>query len=144
MVFNQIRCQTRRSLSSNIFNSVLELIFRQTNWKGKGMQIRNQNIAYLKRLTNLRFADNIVLAKNGEELKAIAEDPRRESEKVGLTINYGKTKILTNIADPGEIKMNNNKIEIVDKYKFLGQILSIRNKTEKELKVRNANAWKAF
>ncbi len=33
---------------------------------------------------------------------------------------------------------------MVDEYKYLGQIISTRNKTEKELKVREANAWKAF
>ncbi len=42
----------------------------------------------------------------------MAENLRIESEKVGLTINYYKIKILTNIADLDEIRINNNKIEI--------------------------------
>ncbi len=108
-------------LSPNIFNSILEFIFRQVNWKVKGIiiKIRDQKLAHFKHLTNLRFADDIaIVAKSGEELKVMAADLRIESEKVGLTINYDKTKILTNIADLDEIRINNNKIEIVDEYKY--------------------------
>ena len=36
------------------------------------------------------------------------------------------------------------KIERVSEYRYLGQLISFDNKTEKELKVRRANAWKAF
>jgi len=35
-------------------------------------------------------------------------------------------------------------IERVQEYRYLGQLTSFANKTEKELKVRRGNAWKAF
>ncbi len=52
-------------LSPNIFSSVFEFIFRQINWKGKGIKIkiRDQNLAHFK---------------HGEELKVMAEDLRIE------------------------------------------------------------------
>lgn len=43
----------------------------------------------------------------------MAEDLRRESAKVGLTINQANTKILTNIKHLGDIQIDNKKIEEV-------------------------------
>lgn len=40
--------------------------------------------------------------------------------------------------------MNGEKIAVVDEYKYFGQILSFSDKTNKEKKIRRANAWKAF
>ena len=74
----------------------------------------------------------------------MAEDQRRETDKVGLSINYSKTKILTNIAHPGEIQIGSNPIECVQDYKYRGKTMSFRNKYEKELKIRRANTWKAL
>ena len=42
-------------LSSNLFNCVLEEIFRKMDWEGKGIKIGGEY------LNNLRFADNIIL-----------------------------------------------------------------------------------
>ena len=66
------------------------------------------------------------------------------SEEFGLSINLTKTKVFTNISNLGEIKLGNSKIEKVQEYRYLGQIISFKNKTEKELKVRRGNAWKVF
>ncbi len=134
-------------LSPYIFNAVLEEVFRNLNWRGKGLKISGQNFKFgeNKYLNNLRFADDIVIiAKSNDELKAMAEDLRRESRKVGLTINLAKTKIMTNINQFDAIQIENNKIEIVPEYKYLGQTMSLINRTKNELKVRKAKAWKAF
>jgi len=74
----------------------------------------------------------------------MAEDLRRESGKVGLTINFSKRKILTNIDNPELITVEQETVEIVQEYKYLGQIMSFKNKYEKELKIRRANAWHTF
>lgn len=48
-------------------------------------------------MSNLRFTDNIVLLSHDiQELCAMAVELSVESEKVGLTINMAKTKIMTN------------------------------------------------
>ncbi len=65
-------------LFPNLFNSVLEEIFRKLDWEGKGL-INGQW------LNNLRFADDIVLiSSNMDELKVIAEgSSAKKVEKLG-------------------------------------------------------------
>ena len=130
-----------------MFNAVLEEIFGKLGWKNRGLKIkiRGLNLGKYKNLNHLRFADDVVLiAKNGEELGGMAEDLRRASEEYGLSINFSKTKVLTNISNLADIKVGENVIEKVQEYKYLGQLISFDNKMEKELKVYRGNAWKAF
>ena len=42
------------------------------------------------------------------------------------------------------IKLDETEITKVEEYKYLGQMVSFSDKTSKELKIRRANAWKAF
>lgn len=74
----------------------------------------------------------------------MAEDLREASEEMGLGINFSKTKVMSNIPALGEIKLNDVKIERVTEYRYLGQVISFENKTEKEIKIRRAEARKAF
>ncbi len=75
----------------------------------------------------------------------MAEDLRRESENVGLSINFSKIKIMTSIISQlEEIKVGKNKIKVVSEYKYLGQTMSLENRTKNKLKIRRANAWEAF
>ncbi len=132
-------------LSPNIFNAVLEDVFRQLNWGGKGLKISGINFNTSKNINNLRFADNIgLIAENSKELEEMARELWKESNKVGLLINFLRTKITTNIRPFEEIKTENKIIEIVKEYKYLGQIMSFEGKTEKEVRIRRANAWKVF
>lgn len=45
----------------------------------------------------------------GSAIRTMGEDLRRENGKVGLSINWGKTKILSNIQDLGEIEISGQK-----------------------------------
>ena len=48
-----------------------------------------------KNLNNLRYADDTTLmAESEEELKSLLMKVKEESEKVGLTVNIQKTKIM--------------------------------------------------
>ena len=87
-------------MSPNLFNAVLEHMFRKLNWKGKGFRIKAQNTNLFEYiwLNNLHFTDDVVLiAKNGRELEDMAGDLARVGAQMGLSINKSKTKILTNI-----------------------------------------------
>ena len=54
-----------------------------------GIKIAGRNI------NNLRYADdNTLMAKNKEELKGLLMKVKKESEKVGLKLNFQKTKIM--------------------------------------------------
>ena len=54
-----------------------------------GIKIAGRNINYL------RYAnDNTLMAESEEELKSLLMKVKEESEKVGLTLNIQKTKIM--------------------------------------------------
>ena len=53
-----------------------------------GIQISGRNI------NNLKYADDITLMAESEELKSLLMKVEEESEKVGLRLNIQKTKIL--------------------------------------------------
>ena len=54
-----------------------------------GIKISRRNI------NNLRYADDITLMAESEELKRLLMKVKEESEKVGLKLNIQKTKIMT-------------------------------------------------
>ena len=54
-----------------------------------GIKIPGRNIS------NLRYADDITLMAESEELKSLLMQVKEESEKVGLELNIQKTKIMT-------------------------------------------------
>ena len=53
-----------------------------------GIKIARRNI------NNLRYADDITLMAESEELKSLLMKVKEESEKVGLKLNIQKTKII--------------------------------------------------
>ncbi len=78
-------------LSPNLFNCVLEDIFREIDSEGRGIKIDGEY------LSNLWFVDNVVMvAKSTEELREMAEEFIGNSKKAGLILNGVKIKILTN------------------------------------------------
>ena len=53
-----------------------------------GIKIAGRNI------NNLRYADDITLKEESEELRSLLMKIKEESEKVGLKLNIQKTKIM--------------------------------------------------
>ena len=47
-----------------------------------------------RNINNLRYADDITLTAESEELKTVLMKVKEESEKVGLKFNIQKTKIM--------------------------------------------------
>ena len=54
-----------------------------------GIKVSGRNI------NNLRYADDITLTAESEELKSLLMKVKEESEKVGLKLNIQKMKIMT-------------------------------------------------
>ena len=49
----------------------------------------------MRNINNLRYADDTTLmAENEEELKSLLKKVKEESEKVGLKLNFEKTKVM--------------------------------------------------
>jgi hypothetical protein len=126
-------------LSPKCFTSTLEKIVNKLT-KSKGLKISDEF------LYQLSFADDIALISNDlEKLQDLLNEVHEESEKYGLNINFEKTKILTNIKTPMKfLKIKDNHIEIVEKFKYLGQEISFNDCSDIEINNRIAAAWKSF
>uniref|UniRef100_A0A2A4J025 Reverse transcriptase domain-containing protein n=1 Tax=Heliothis virescens TaxID=7102 RepID=A0A2A4J025_HELVI len=70
-------------------------------------------------------------------------DLDRESRAVGLNMNLEKTKAMTN-GKPDPVLVNNQIIEYVNEYVYLGQIISPQDLSNKEIDRRIGNAWKQY
>ena len=86
-------------MSSLLFNTVLQYslkdeIQRWQKKKGMGIYLSDQERDCL---TNLRFADDVMLfATSKEQLRNMMYEFKKATEKVGLKIHPDKTKILSN------------------------------------------------
>lgn len=58
-------------------------------------------------------------------------------------MNKDKTKLLIN-SEPVTIKINNQPLEYVPNYIYLGQIISHKDQTTKEIERKIGNGWKKF
>ena len=77
-------------LSSCLFNLHAECIMRNARLDEAqaGIKIAGRNI------NNLRYANDITLMAESEELKSVLLEVKEESEKFGLKLNIQKTKII--------------------------------------------------
>ena len=104
-----------RILSPCLFNFYAEYIMRNAGLDEAqaGIKIAGRNIS------NLRYADDIILmAESEEELKSLLMKVK-ESEKVGLKLNVQKSKIMA----PGPItswEIDGETVETVADFIFLG------------------------
>ena len=123
-----------------LFTACLEEVFKLLDWEELGVRIDGEY------LSNLRFADDIVLfSNNGDELQQMIEDLNRESVRVGLKMNMQKTKIMFNsLAREQEFRIANQPLESVKEYVYLGQLLTGDPDHEKEIYRRIKLGWSAY
>ena len=128
------------TISPKLFTACLEEIFRKLNWRDRGIKIGDEY------LSNLRFADDIVLfSESANGLQQMLEELNRESLKVGLKMNKKKTKIMFNRHIQAEqIQIQNEALEVVDEYVYLGQLVQTNTSFETEIKRRIKLGWSAF
>ncbi|CAG9133292.1 unnamed protein product [Plutella xylostella] len=127
-------------LSPNLFTSCLEEVFKKLtqSWENKGIDIGGH------KLTNLRFADDIVLfSHSAPELQQMLRELSTASLEVGLMMNRSKTKVMTN-STKRRVEVDGQEIQYVNEYIYLGQIASFENRQDKEIDRRIENAWKSF
>ena len=75
-------------------------------------------------VTNLWYADDTtLLAGNKQDCVELVERVMRASEKVGLYLNVGETKVMTT-GDIGEVTVDGKDIEVVTKFVFLGALIT--------------------
>ncbi|KAJ8715585.1 hypothetical protein PYW07_010067 [Mythimna separata] len=127
-------------LSPKLFTSALQEVFNKLpdSWQSRGINVGGHQ------LTNPRFADDIVLfSTSASELEDMLQDLSTASLEVGLTMNRSKTQVMTN-STKRRVKVDGQVLQYVDEYTYLGQIVSFKNRQDREIKRRIQNAWKTF
>ena len=137
-------------ISPLLFNAGLEHALRK--WKCRLLQ-HGVYIDTKERLTNIRFADDLMLyAKTWQELVSMMEMLVEELGAVGLQLNAGKTKILTTICDqkvPAYIDVCGELVETLlgeSCHKYLGRKLcgNLASSVSVEVAHRVQVAWRKF
>ncbi|CAK1580164.1 unnamed protein product [Parnassius mnemosyne] len=127
--------------SPKLFTAALEDAFKLLDWKGYGININGEYI------THLRFADDIVpMAESLEDLSTMLNDLNSVSQRIGLKMNMDKTKIMFNVhVTPMPVVVRNTKLEVVDEYVYLGQIVRLgKSNFDREVNRRIQLDWAAF
>ncbi|KAF2894939.1 hypothetical protein ILUMI_11235 [Ignelater luminosus] len=107
------------TISFKLFSLVLELAFKNLNWNNKGININGRY------LNHLRVANDTVLISNDpNKLQQRLRKLKVVSEDTGLTMNIEKTKAMT--ANEQEFRLDDNVIETVDSYIYLGHVITCR------------------
>ena len=122
-------------LSPNLFNVYTEKIFKEFE-DLPGIKMFGEYI------NNLRYADDtVLLAESEEELQTLVNAVKEGSLKYGLEMNTKKTKTMVIRKDINEvvnvkIKVDGVILEQVEKYQYLGQIITEDGRCENEIKRR--------
>ncbi|EPB70434.1 hypothetical protein ANCCEY_10474 [Ancylostoma ceylanicum] len=87
------------------------------NWDDKGLTIDG------KKLSNLRFADDIVLiSHNTPEMNQLLNELNEAGKAIGLEMNLKKTQMMANQwCDDREVQLDGITLKKVDSYVYLGR-----------------------
>lgn len=143
-VFQEIKRGVRQGcvLSPDLFSLYSESIMRRIK-KVKGVKIGGQNI------NNIRYADDTVLiAESQASLQTLLNMITQESTKRGLELNCSKTEVMVisrKAATPKcNIQINGKALKQVDKYVYLGTIITSDGRCSNEIRARIAKAKSTF
>ena len=118
--------------------TVIQHIRRKHNERGSGrMGEGNQHRREDGDEPEIYADDTTLLAGTKEDLVELVGRVRRASEKAGLYLNVGKTKVMTT-GDIGEVTVDGKDIEVVTKFVFLGALITEDALCEKEVRRRIA------
>ena len=125
-------------LSPYLFNIMAEVLMRMAleGFEG-GFRIGGL------RITNLRYADDIVLiASSPEELQELVDRLCTAANRLSMKINIGKTEVMQ-ICDSDEplvVKINGTALKYSDAFKYLGCLFTDDAGASKEFDTRYAKA----
>ena len=130
------------TLSPVMFTAAVEEIFKRMNIEA-GININGV------RLSNLRFADDIILfAESEEKLKDMLEDLNNKGKRDGMKLNKKKTKIMCNEVVRSRLRtglmIDGEQLEEVTEYKYLGRLVTSGNDIRKEIAQRITSGWRRF
>ena len=124
-------------VSPVIFITYLERAMDKNEGNRKGITISGEKI------DDLRFADDIdLLEENIDTLQESLDQTAKAASEMDLVVNIAKTKVMTFGRETAEknITLNENEIENVNEFIYLGSLLTWDNNCSKEIKRRIARA----
>ena len=125
------------NISPNLFSVISEEIFKNLEREEAGIQINGEY------QNNLRYVDDIVImSKLTDDLQQIIQ-LHRESQKEDLRSNKITKVIFNNYILDHEIKVDEDVIEYVQDYNYLGQKISANPEYEKKKK-KNRDGMECF
>ncbi|PIO68201.1 hypothetical protein TELCIR_10025 [Teladorsagia circumcincta] len=112
----------------------------QLDWDDKGINIDG------KKLSNLHFADDIVLiSQRQEELQQTVKEVNEVSIVIGLTMKRTKTMVIRNEwAYAPSIVLEGSPLPDTDCYVYLGRVISMDNNLRAEVMRRKKCACCLF
>ena len=129
-------------LSPLLFLVVLDWVTKKAyHNSGKGI-----TWTFSKKLEDLEFADDLALLSHRlQDLQQKVKSLSETAQEVGLKINIEKTKVLrTNTQQQAAITLNNQDIEDVEEFVYLGSRISKTGGTEEDIRARIRKAQQSF
>ena len=128
------------TISPKLFSAGLRDIFKRLNWSKAGIKING------KYLSHLPFADDIVIfSNNAENLQAHIKALNESSKASGLKMNLNKTQVMfSDFSIPRPVKAEDQQLEQVNRYIYLGRMMTMNDDIMAEILNRTKLSWKAF
>ena len=127
--------------SVDLFNLFLEHVLAEALDVYQGGALING-----RRVSNLRFADDIdLMGETVMEAQDIVQDVHESSQRYGLEISKDKTKVLLVAKEQRDItiKIDDQKLDQVSHFKYLGTEVTDQNRSTTDLRCRTAQALAA-
>ena len=127
-------------LSPTIFLILIDWVMKRATTQPRGITWK-----VFESLEDLDFADDLcLLSHKAEHLQAKTDALVREGKKVGLVVNSKKTKVMRVHGKNFQLKIDNQSIEEVNKFTYLGSIIANDGGAQTDAKARIAKASYAF
>jgi len=129
-------------LSPLLFLVVLDWVTRTAYASaGKGIQW-----TLMSKLEDLDFADDLALLSHRlQHMQEKMDSLKEASQRVGLKISQEKTKLLrVNTVQEEDITIGEQAVEEVDKFVYLGSVISKTGGTDEDIQARIRKAQQAF
>ena len=128
------------TLSPKIFTAAIEEeVFKKIDLSERGISIDGES------MTDLKFADDVGLfTASVKDLEHQLNEVNTASKKIGLKIHKGKTKYMTNFETNETLKIEDESIDKVDSYKYLGETVKMEDNTREEILLKIKAGWRCF
>ncbi|KAI0210307.1 Serine-protein kinase ATM [Lamellibrachia satsuma] len=96
-------------------------------------------------LEDLIYADDLALPSHTRDQVQTTSNLEQQASSIGLSVNTRKTKVFTNSnLTKQPIVISNHRLEYVNKFTYLGSIVSLHGGAEEDIKTRLGKARSAF